>query len=271
MTEPIQGAVHAADIVRGVAVRAEQVFGPNFRGAFVIGSLAHGGFAPESSDIDLALVLHRVDLRTAETVAELSEWAARSFGTPLATRVSIFWCDEAHLATGRGLQMRLGAVDRADLLRSGVCVRGEDLNDRSTLPNRDELVAEAAEFSLQKFDHDYLKQSAEMLVRGGARVASKWVLFPVRLLYTLSTGDIGLNESAVKWYLARQGKSSALVELAFQWRELGVDDQQKAILALEEDGSSLYGELFAQFAVDTALNSTQRAQFLSLWHTVPHR
>lgn len=252
---------HAREIVEDVAIRAEQLFGPNLQGVFVIGSLAHGGFSPESSDIDLALILKQVDSGTALTVAELREDATAHVHTPLSKRVSIFWSDTAHLRHGQGRHMRLGAVDRADLLLSGVCVRGKELSDRSTLPTRDELVTEGANFAAEKLDARHLSQSAETLVAGGARAASKYVLFPVRLLYTLHTGEIGLNAASAAWYVARGGTSAALVELALVWRDHGFHDEQQAIHAISVAGDSLYRELFAELAVEGALSVEQRRYF----------
>lgn len=264
MREGIQSEKAARKIVELVVGRAEHVFGKNLIGVFMIGSLAHGGFAAESSDIDIALLLHQVEPGSATAVAELSKWVAECDQSPLARRVSIFWSDTAHLRDGKGQYMRLGAVDRADLLRSGVCVWGDDIADRSTLPSRAELVVEGAQFAAQMFDEAYVLRPAAELIADGPRAASKYVLFPVRLLYTMDTGEIGLNHAAVAWYLKQGGVSSTLVSAAFAWREDGFSDEKQAVASLEKNGLKLYLELFKKLSTDPALNVAQQQTFTAL-------
>ena len=252
---------YAREIVRALALRAEQQFGSKLSGVFMLGSLAHGGFAPDSSDIDVALVLHEVDAETRGEAAQLRDWAAANFDTPLAGRVSIFWSDLAHLETGAGQHMRLGAVDRADLLAFGVCMGGTDLSDRSALPTRDELVAEGAKFAVEKFTLEYVETPAEALISGGPRQATKYVLFPVRLLYTLHSGNIGLNEAAAQWYVSGKRAYFTLVQMAFDWRQRGSVTGGAAIDEIRKFGPSLYAELFHELGNEPAISSMMREVF----------
>lgn len=260
MHTQLTGESYAREIVSALAVRAELLFGSNLSGVFLLGSLAHGGFAPESSDIDVALVLHEVGAATRGEVAGLRDWVASTFDAPLANRVSIFWTDTAHLESGTGQHMRLGAVDRADLLRFGVCVRGADLS-RGRQPTRDELVIDGAAFAADRFTHEYVEKPAEQLLTDGPRNATKYVLFPVRLLYTLHTGKIGLNEASVQWYLREKRAYSVLVQLAFSWRQLGVAAGDDAIAELRRSGALLYAELFHELAKESAIDPTLRKLF----------
>jgi hypothetical protein len=48
-------AVH--DVIASCHALAEEAFGPRLRGLYLIGSLAHGDFAPAVSDLGVALLL----------------------------------------------------------------------------------------------------------------------------------------------------------------------------------------------------------------------
>ena len=82
---------------RGEAVLAQALaafqtaLGPRLTAAYALGSLAHGGFSPLVSDVDLGLVLDdpfRIkDRFTIRSVAG----AVRAGGSPLHQRLSVFW------------------------------------------------------------------------------------------------------------------------------------------------------------------------------------
>jgi hypothetical protein len=70
--------------------------------------------------------------------------------------------------------------------------------------------------------------------------AGQSVLFPVRFLYTATTGQVGTNESAAQHYLAdRQAPSADLVAAALTWRN-ALPDLAPAIALLRRDMIPLY-------------------------------
>lgn len=222
-------------ILRQALHAARDVFGPELSAAFALGSLAHGGFAPLVSDVDLMLVLDRVDARTQARVDQVHQRVRESAAEQeLAKRLSIFWCDWAGVHDGVGSIGRLPEVDRVDLLDSGRLLDGTDQRAGARRPDRETVVRQAVEFALRMFDSHYLDRlhSPATLVSAGARAATKAVLFPVRFLYTLATGEIGQNEAAVRWFTAER-EHAALPEAAFAWRLGGITDtgQAEALLA----------------------------------------
>ena len=93
--------------------------------AYALGSLAHGGFSPLVSDIDLGLVLADPVLEgDAGNIQAIAE-AQRDSGSDLHRRLSVFWGTPATLG-GRAAGGRFPPLDRLDLLDNGRLVCGED-------------------------------------------------------------------------------------------------------------------------------------------------
>ncbi|MVU80966.1 hypothetical protein GPX89_27415 [Nocardia sp. ET3-3] len=229
-------------ILLGAIDCAYKEFRGELAAGYAIGSLAHGGFAPLVSDIDVVLVLADCTAAARGRVAGVNAAVQRSFDGPLAQRVSIFWSDWAGIRQGAAAGCRLPAIDRLDLLESGRLLYGEDRRVGATLPQRDELICESAEFALGKIDAAYRAELGDPagLIAAGPRAVTKTTLFPVRFLYTLGTGRIGRNEDAIDWY---RGAAEPLVRAAGRWRHDGVDPAAEALLT--EQLTGLYLE-FAQ-------------------------
>lgn len=183
--------------------------------AYVIGSLAHGGFAPAVSDIDVAVL---VDLCTAEIPALVADATAATrarLGGELAGRLSVFYGDWPTFAAPAP-PARLGAIDRLDLMAHGRLVAGVDRRaSGGRTPSRVELVAATAAFLA---DRPPAAADPVVLVDEGPRALTKAVLFPVRFLYTAATGAAGSNRDAARWYCAAARPSAPLVDAALAWR-----------------------------------------------------
>ncbi|TCK24278.1 hypothetical protein EV378_0050 [Pseudonocardia endophytica] len=247
MTDGGDRVLHAAVEV------ARDVLGDRLEAAFAIGSLAHGGFAPLVSDVDLALVLDRVDAGTASSIATVRDRTIARSPSDLAERLSIFWSDPRGVRDGPGEHDRLPAIDRLDLLDSGVLLFGTDSREPAHRPTAAELVREGAEFACEKFDDAYLARlrRADLLVREGPRPVTKAVLFPIRFLYTLATGRIGRNDDAAAWY-ADHGAHPALAREATRWRTAGIDDGSAAAELLRQHLVGVHVEFFRRYAAEMA-------------------
>jgi hypothetical protein len=138
----------AGEAVLTEAVAAAQAaLGPRLLAAYALGSLAHGGFSPLVSDVDLALVL--TDPSTSadpETLRLLAE-SVKAGGSPLHQRLSVFWGTPATLR-GETDGGRFPPLDRLDLLENGRLLAGEDVRSGLPAPTRDELMVAGAEFAL---------------------------------------------------------------------------------------------------------------------------
>lgn len=221
---------------RAVGAYAEAL-GDRLVAGYALGSLAHGGFSPLVSDVDLGLILadplQAGDQATIGAVAD----AVRASGRGLPERLSVFWGTPSTLR-GQVPGGRFPPLDRLDLLEHGRLLTGRDARQAAARPDRAELLVAGARFALGSLSGtesgtgsgsgtgtpadatvlDDIRMPSR-LVASGPRRLTKTVLFPVRFLYTAATGQAGLTSLAVDHYLATQGApAAALVTAALGWR-----------------------------------------------------
>jgi hypothetical protein len=251
-----------ADTQLGEAVLARAVaayrdaLGARLIAAYALGSLAHGGFSPLVSDVDLGLILagpaRARDRLTIFTVAR----SVQAGGSALDRRLSVFWGTPATLR-GQRPGGRFPPLDRLDLLDYGRLLTGRDARAGLARPDHDELLVAGAEFALGFLGGQspgplgLFRDWARRLLRGGPvleeirtparlvargpRPVTKAVLFPVRFLFTAETGRVGTNALAAEHYLARaDAPAAALVTAALAWRrEWPADGAATGLLSRE--------------------------------------
>jgi hypothetical protein len=254
---------------QGHAVLAEavaayaQALGERLVAAYALGSLAHGGFSPLVSDVDLALILADPLRPTdSERVAAVAR-GLKAKDSALHDRLSVFWGTLSSLG-GRVPGGRFPPLDRLDLLEHGRLLRGEDVRNGLVPPSRDELLVAGALFALEYLadlvvgpPHERPEQALGSLHRGedaveeirrpelllarGLRRLTKLVLFPVRFLFTAETGRVGTNDAAVDHYLAADAPpGGALVAAALAWRTVPPESDEVVLSLLEAGMVPLY-------------------------------
>ena len=244
-----QPDAHLGQAVLARAVSAYRAaLGSRLVAGYALGSLAHGGFSPLVSDVDLGLILQD-PLRAADrlTIRKVAR-SVKAGGSTLDRRLSVFWGTPATLA-GQGRGGRFPPLDRLDLLDYGRLLTGPDTRSAVARPSRTELLVAGAEFALgylgrpgrraRPWPHDdgALKEirTPTRLVSRGPRRLTKIVLFPVRFLFTAETGQAGTNALAAGHYLASANSpATALVTAALRWRlEPPADHEASALLSRE--------------------------------------
>jgi hypothetical protein len=250
-------------VLNQAAESYRDTLGQRLLASYALGSLAHGGFSPLVSDIDLGLILaDPVAGGDADTIQGIAE-AERARGSELHRRLSVFWGTPATLG-GRAEGGRFPPLDRLDLLENGRLLYGEDVRQGLPRPDRRELLVTGAEFaldflagiprdrygaasrqlgSLSSASEDSIEEIRHPgpLVGEGPRRVTKLVLFPVRFLYTAATGEVGTNDAAVAHYLEQPGvPSTALVAAALGWRRRPWADDAEARALLEAGLPALY-------------------------------
>ncbi len=223
-------------VVRTAAAAARELVGESLRAAYAIGSLAHGGFAPAVSDVDLALLTEGP--LDAEVVSRIATDTEGELRTELSRRLSIFYVPwQAFAAPPSG--SRFPAIDRLDLLHRGVLVDGSELRATLPVPPRAEVIEEAVRFAVENLSAETSGTAMGLPGRGVGRLrkTTKLVLLPVRLLFVAETGEIGGNDDAVGHYRQVMGASRLeLVDQALQWRKDGSIsdwDSAKGLLSSE--------------------------------------
>lgn len=226
---PDDGEAVLHDVIR-VASRA---FGDRLTAGYALGSLAHGGFSPLVSDVDVALILADPPQPSdSEQILVVAD-EVRRIGSELHQRVSIFWGTTGSLRedTGGG---RFPPLDRLCLFEHGRLLSGADIRSGLQPPDRSELVVAGAQFALNLLADNVIAAAGNPagLLAGGARATTKIILFPVRFLFTADTGREGTNDAAVQHYSTQHhGPAAELVDAAFGWRTRPpADDAAPALL-----------------------------------------
>ena len=256
----------AEQVIADTVQAAEAVLGSEIEAIFVLGSLAHGGFAPLVSDVDVAIIVRVTAPGTVERMARVQTLVVERGSSPLSERLSVFWADWHTVRTGEGAHSRLGPVDRLDLLDSGRLLLGSDMREPSLRPSHQELVVMSADHILNKFTDAYLERlrDTRVLLAGGPRAVTKAILFPVRFMYTLGTGRIGLNDDSARWYAAEGLPGGALALKALQWRNDGIADAELAGQMLDAELDAIHDECFAAYAKELEdLGEASRAAALA--------
>lgn len=225
---------------------AQNKWGERLLAAYALGSLAHGGFRPLVSDIDIGLVLAG-PLRPgdAEAVDDLRS-TIEAGGKPFSDRLSIFWGSVESLS-GAASGGRFPPLDRLDLLQFGRLVAGRDVRSQLPHPTREELLVAGAQFALWRLDRDDVAQLLKdpaALLRSDPKTLTKLILYPVRFLFTARTGEVGRNDVAVAHFVAAgESAASELAQLALAWRSAPpVPSDGDAIRAIDAGLLALYRE-----------------------------
>ena len=257
MTATDQGEAVLADAVAAYA----EALGSRLVAGYALGSLAHGGFSPLVSDIDLGLILGDPPRASDRLTIRRVAGAVKAGGPGLHERLSVFWGTPSTLA-GQARGGRFPPLDRLDLLDYGRLLAGRDARDRVARPGQTELLVAGAEFALGSLGgprslpdrlrewsrgrpgHDHALdeiRAPALLVSRGPRRLTKIVLFPVRFLFTAETGRVGTNGLAAEHYLARADASAAeLVTEALGWRQRPPADPGAAAAVVGRELIPLY-------------------------------
>jgi hypothetical protein len=266
------------------AVSAYQAaLGSRLIAGYALGSLAHGGFSPLVSDVDLGLILQDpLKVNDRMTIRKVAR-SVRAGGPGLHERLSVFWGTPSTLG-GQGRGGRFPPLDRLDLLDYGRLLTGQDARSSAARPEQAELLVAGAEFALGYLGgarklpdrlgdiarlrpHDDVLNEIRVpsrLVSRGPRRLTKVVLFPVRFLFTAETGQVGTNALAAAHYLASAyAPAATLVAAALAWRlEPPAGDEATVLLSRE------LIPLYVQYIDDhiTRLHAVSRRRLADSFH-----
>jgi predicted nucleotidyltransferase len=206
----------AIEFAGRLAKQWQEALGTELIGAYVMGSLAHGGFSARYSDIDLALVTGAglsppaLDRLRGDAVALSADWGPK---------VSVFWADR-HFSVGRFPPLdRVDYLDHAVALLERECVR-------PVRPSLDEIrhYLRGAPFAAWA-ERARSFAAAETLAPKDHKAYLRTLLYPGRFCYSWMTGLIGSNDDAVEFLSEGQvaGLDLVLLESALRCRQSAAD------------------------------------------------
>ncbi|OGA47136.1 MAG: hypothetical protein A3F74_27815 [Betaproteobacteria bacterium RIFCSPLOWO2_12_FULL_62_58] len=224
--------MHAVELAR-------TVWGQRLVAAYALGSLAHGGFSVYVSDLDLGLLLtDPLDEGDAKAVDRLLT-EVRAGGAPLAERLSVYWGSLGTLA-GIASGGRFPPLDLLDLKQFGRLLAGRDVRSQLRSPTLRELVVSGARFALKHLSTPavtaQLRNPVEF-ANANTKTLTKLVLYPVRFLFTARTGQIGMNNQAVEYFVTVEtGPAADLARKGLEWRFEPLDPRDRRVVAVLESG-----------------------------------
>jgi predicted nucleotidyltransferase len=192
----------AVDFARRLVPYWQAALRTELLGAYLIGSLAHGGFNRRYSDIDMALVteaglsLQALDRVRGEAAVLSADWGPK---------LSVFWTDR-HFSLGRFPPLdRIDYLDRAVVLVEGECVQPA----RPTLEEIQRYLR-GAPFA-NWADRARRFAASEALEPKDHKAYLRTLLYPGRFCYSWMTGRMGSNDDAVGFCAKhiRSGSTSA--------------------------------------------------------------
>jgi hypothetical protein len=243
------------DVIEAAVVAAEERLGDRLASAYAIGSLAHGGFAPAVSDVDLALLTGEPVDEIADVVEEIQDEVAGTW--ELGARLSVVhapWAEFGDPPEGA----RFPPIDRFDLVRYGILVGGTDLRGaHATLPGAEEIRGHAVESALRRVTPERLDADLDQLAAGGVSVpdATKAALWPIRLQHVCDIGQATGNADAVAHYVALPDAGhSALAQDALAWRDLSaIPDPEDALARIDGEIRDLHVKVFRRLGTRTEI------------------
>jgi predicted nucleotidyltransferase len=171
-----------------VALLWQAALGRDLIGAYLIGSLAHGGFSQRYSDIDVALVTEAG--LSPETLDQLRREAA-SLSAEWGSRLSVFWTDR------RFVLGRFPPLDRIDYLDHAVMLTERE-RVQPVRPALDEVRRYLADAPFTKWAGEARRFAcADVLEAKDRKAYLRALLYPARLCYSWMTGRMGSNDDAV--------------------------------------------------------------------------
>jgi predicted nucleotidyltransferase len=206
----------AARFGRDVALLWQAALGRDLIGAYLIGSLAHGGFSQRYSDIDIALITEAG--LSPETLDRLRSEAA-SLSAEWGSRLSVFWTDHC-FALGR-----FPPLDRIDYLDHAVVLR-ERQRVQPVRPALEEIRRYLADAPFAKWTGEARRFAhADILEPKDRKAYLRALLYPARLCYSWMTGRMGSNDEAVAFLHERRPArlDLNLIASALQCRQADAD------------------------------------------------
>jgi predicted nucleotidyltransferase len=235
---PAQAA--ATNCAHGVVTFLQAALGPELLGAYLIGSLAHGGFSRRYSDVDIALVTETgltpqtLDRIRNEAVALSADWGPK---------LSVFWTNR-HFDLGR-----FPPLDRIDYLDHAVVLMERE-RVRPTRPSLEDVRQYLCGTPFANWTDSVRRfAAADALAAKDYKAYLRTLLYPGRFCYSWMTGRIDSNDEAVA-FLSKTHPPQldvSLIARALQCRQADADPD-----SLFEERTNLQTQVDACAALLTA-------------------
>jgi len=206
----------AVDFAGRIVPLWQAALGAELLGAYLMGSLAHGGFSRRYSDIDIALVTEAglspqtLDRVRSQAAALSADWGAK---------LSVFWTDR-HFSLGR-----FPPLDRIDYLDHAVVLM-EQQRVRPARPSMEEIQRYLGDAPFANWTDSARRfATAGILDPKDRKAYLRTLLYPARFCYSWMTDRMGSNDDAVAFLrnTPPAGLDVSLITSALQCRQADAD------------------------------------------------
>jgi predicted nucleotidyltransferase len=206
----------AIDFARCTVPFWQGALGSDLLGAYLMGSLAHGGFSRRYSDVDIALVTETglspqtLDRVRSEAAALSADWGPK---------LSVFWADR-YFNLGR-----FPPLDRIDYLDHAVALMERE-RVRPGRPAVEEIQRYLRGVPFANWTGQARRfATAEILEPKDHKAYLRTLLYPARFCYSWMTGRMGSNDDAVAFLRKTRptGLDLSLITSALQCRQAEAD------------------------------------------------
>jgi predicted nucleotidyltransferase len=215
-TTLVPGQAAAVDFAGRTVPFWQAALGSELLGAYLMGSLAHGGFSRRYSDIDIALVTEAgLPLQTLDRVRSQAAALSADWGPKL----SVFWADR-HFSLGR-----FPPLDRIDYLDHAV-VLTERERVRPVRPALEEIQRYLGGAPFANWTQLVRRFAiTEILEPKDRKAYLRTLLYPARFCYSWMTGRMGSNDDAVAFLGKTRptGLDLSLITSALHCRQADAD------------------------------------------------
>ncbi len=194
----------------------QTTLGSELIGAYLIGSLAHGGFSARYSDVDVALI---AEAGLSEEYLACGKSHAASLSIEWGRRLSVFWANR-NFTLGR-----FPPLDRVDYLDHAVALIERE-RVRPSRPALEEIRAYLRGTPFARWAEQARRFAAAPTLEPEDRKAYlRTLLYPARLCFSFVTARMGSNDEAVAFLLhsAPAGLDVDLIVRALQCRQADAD------------------------------------------------
>src|SRR5260370_39025125 len=179
----------AMDFAGRAARLWQAALGPELLGAYLMGSLAHGGFSRRYSDVDIALVTE-TGLSPHTPLDGLRSGAA-ALSADWGPKLSVFWTDR-HFSLGR-----FPPLDRIDYLDHRVVLLERE-GVQPVRPSLQEIQSYLAAAPFATWTEQARRfAAADILEPKDHKAYLRTLLYPARLCFSWMTARMGSNADAV--------------------------------------------------------------------------
>jgi len=217
MNQPSDKSVQAAavDFARGLVPLMQAALRSELLGAYIIGSLAHGGFSRRYSDVDIALI---TEAGLSPEMLDRVRREAAVLSPDWGPKLSIFWTNR-HFSLGR-----FPPLDRIDYLDHAVVLMERE-RLRPVRPALEDVrrYLQGAPF-VNWTDLVRRFSTLETLEPKDRKAYLRTILYPARFCFSWITGRMGSNDEAVALLKAHPAQFDvSLITRALQCRQADAD------------------------------------------------